>query len=110
VLLIMISKVRSVTSAVVGLSQELFLVRDDLREWVRIQHSVLLLVRKTGSGLGKQRDHVIEAGQAIGRGTLHRCRDKACFVGAVVVIADDLPGIVDGLGYRVSTGALRRIN
>ena len=45
----------------VGISQELFLVRNDLRERVRVQCSVLGLVRKTGSGLGKQRDHLIEA-------------------------------------------------
>ena len=53
-------------SAVVRVGQELFLVRDDLREWVRVQCSVLLLVRKTGSnGLVKQRDHMVEAGRAV---------------------------------------------
>jgi hypothetical protein len=52
-------------SAVVRVGQELFLVRDDLRERVRVHYSVLLLVRKTGSdGLAKQRDHMIEAGRA----------------------------------------------
>ena len=49
-------------SAVVGVRQKLFLIRHDLRQRVRVQHSVLLLIRKTGSdGLAKQRDHMIEA-------------------------------------------------
>jgi len=53
---------------VVGLCQELFLVRDEQREWVRVQYSVLVLVRKAGSdGLVKQRDCMVEAGWAIGR-------------------------------------------
>ena len=39
----------SMNSYVVGLSQELFLVRDDLRERVCVQYAVLGLVRKTGS-------------------------------------------------------------
>ena len=44
-----------------GISQELFLVRDDLRERVRVHYTVLLLVRKTGSdGLAKQRDHMVK--------------------------------------------------
>ena len=52
----------------VGLCQELFLVRDEQREWVRVQYSVLVLVRKAGSdGLVKQRDCMVEAGWAIGR-------------------------------------------
>jgi len=56
------------------LGQELFLVRDDLRERVCIQCSMLLLVRKTGSGLGKQRDHMVEAERTFRRrttGVLH---------------------------------------
>ena len=55
------SAVTRTASAVVGISQELFLVRNDLRQRVRVQCSVLGLVRKTGSGLGKQRHHLIEA-------------------------------------------------
>jgi hypothetical protein len=59
------------------MGQELFLVRDDLRERVRVQHSVLLLVRKTGSdGLAKQRDRMFEAGRAIGRRRLRRVNDQ----------------------------------
>src|SRR5689334_17387565 len=55
-------------SAVVGLSQELFLVRDDLRECIRDRCSVV--VRETGSDeLVKQRDHMVEAGRAI---SIHR--------------------------------------
>ena len=38
------------------MGQELFLISNDLRERVRVQYSVLVLVRKTGSdGLVKQR-------------------------------------------------------
>jgi len=44
----------------VRVCQELFLVRDDLRERVRVQCSVLVLIRKTGDGVGKQRDHMLE--------------------------------------------------
>jgi hypothetical protein len=55
-------------SAVVGLGQELFLIHHDLRERVRVQRSVLVLVRKTGSdGLVKQPDHMVEAGRTSGR-------------------------------------------
>ena len=50
-----------------GIGQELFLVRDDLRRRVRVQYALLGLVRKTGGGLGKQRDHMVEAGRASGR-------------------------------------------
>jgi len=49
-------------SAVVGVSQELFLVRDDLRERIRAQCSVSVLVRKTCDGLGEQRHHMVEVG------------------------------------------------
>jgi hypothetical protein len=53
---------------VVRIGQELFLVRDDLRERVRVQCPVLVLVRKTSSdGLAEQRDHMIEAGRATSR-------------------------------------------
>jgi hypothetical protein len=37
--------------AVVWMGQELFLVRDDLRERVCVQYALLGLVRETGSGL-----------------------------------------------------------
>jgi hypothetical protein len=60
---------------VVGVRQELFLVRDDLRERVRVQYALLGLVRKTGSGLGKQRDHVVEAGRTSGRQGRRRVND-----------------------------------
>jgi hypothetical protein len=54
----------------VGLSQELFLIHHDLRERVRVQHSVFVLVRKTGSDrLAKQRDHMVETGRISGRRT-----------------------------------------
>ena len=64
-------------SPVVRIGQELFLVRDDLRQRVRVQHSVLVLIRKTGSdGLAKQRDHMIEAGRTIGRRRRRRVNDQ----------------------------------
>jgi hypothetical protein len=50
------------------MGQELFLISNDLRERVRVQYSVLVLVRKTGSdGLVKQRGHMVEAGRSSGR-------------------------------------------
>ena len=79
------------------LGQELFLARDDLRERVRVQCSVLVLVRKTGSdGLAEQRDRMVEA--------VIRCRsrwrvrrDEAVISSAVLVKSNDLSRIVDTL-------------
>jgi hypothetical protein len=49
----------------VRVGQELFLIRHDLRERVRVHYSVLVLVRKTRSDvLVKQLDHMVEARQA----------------------------------------------
>ena len=55
-------------SAVVGLGQELFLVRDDLRERVRDRYS--MSVWETGSDeLVQQCNHMVEAGRG-GRGRM----------------------------------------